>query len=94
MNNLTEKRSAMLAMIEDWRSSGSSKKQYCLENGINEAKFYYWYSRLSEKESHHGRFIPIEKSSGAREIELFYPNGVKLKVNGDLLLLAQLIRLY
>ncbi|MET3113460.1 hypothetical protein AAKU52_001185 [Pedobacter sp. CG_S7] len=84
----------MVSMIEDWQSSGKSKKQYCLEKGINEAKFYYWYARINEKESLPGKFIPIEKSSGAREIELFYPNGVKLKVNGDLLLLAQLIRLY
>lgn len=84
----------MSAMIEDWQSSGKSKKQYCLEKGINEAKFYYWYSRNNEKGGTPRRFIPIEKPSGAGEIELSYPNGVKLKVNGDLSLLAQLIRLY
>ncbi|WP_432713016.1 IS66 family insertion sequence element accessory protein TnpA [Pedobacter sp.] len=94
MNNLEEKRSAMIAMIEDWRSSGKSKKQYCLEKGINAAKFYYWYSRSKETESTPGVFIPIEKRSGTREIEVFYPNGVKLKVDGDLLLLSQLIHLY
>ncbi|WP_394341718.1 IS66 family insertion sequence element accessory protein TnpA [Pedobacter alluvionis] len=37
-------------MIEDWQSRGKSKKQYCLENEINEAKFYYWYSRMRRKE--------------------------------------------
>lgn len=94
MNNLEEKRSAMISMVEDWRSSGKSKKQYCLEKGINVAKFYYWCSRISETENLSGNFIPIAKSSATSEIELFYPNGVKLKVNGDLLLLAQLIRLY
>lgn len=94
MNNLEEKRNAMVAMIEDWRSSGKSKKQYCLEKGVNEAKFYYWYSQINGKESAARGFIAIEKSSGARDIELFYPNGVKLKVTGDLLLLSQLIRLY
>jgi hypothetical protein len=94
MNNLEEKRIAMLAMIEDWRSSGKSKKQYCLEKGINEAKFYYWYSRINETESTPRSFIPIEQRLSVREIEVFYPNGVKLKVNADLSLLAQLIRLY
>ena len=84
----------MTAMIEDWQSSGKSKKQYCLENGINEAKFYYWYSRLNRKQDTPLGFIPIEKPSVAREIEVFYPNGVKLKFNGALSLLAQLIRLY
>ena len=94
MNNLKEKRSAMHAMIEDWQSSGKSKKEYCLEKGINEAKFYYWYSRSNGKEDTPLGFIPIVRDSGIREIEVFYPNGVKLKVNGDLPLLAQLIRLY
>jgi hypothetical protein len=94
MNNLKEKRSAMTAMIEDWQSSGKSKKQYCLENGINEAKFYYWYSRTNEKDDAPRRFIPIDRPSGVGEIELSYPNGVKLKFNGDLPLLARLIRLY
>lgn len=83
----------MTAMIEDWQSSGKSKKQYCLEKGINEAKFYYWYSRNNEKGTPQS-FIPIEKPSCAGEIELSYPNGVKLKFNGDLSLLAQLIRFY
>lgn len=94
MNNLKEKRSAMSAMIEDWQSSGKSKKEYCLEKGINEARFYYWYSRINRKEDTPLGFIPIERHSGIREIEVFYPNGVKLKVNVDLPLLAQLIRLY
>ncbi len=84
----------MSAMIEDWQSSGKSKKQYCLGKGINAAKFYYWYSKVNDIEDIPGEFIPIDRPSGSREIEIFYPNGVKLKVNGDLLLLSQLIGLY
>ena len=84
----------MRAMIEDWQSSGKSKKEYCLEKGINEARFYYWYSRINGKEDTPRGFIPIERHSGIREIEVFYPYGVILKVNVDLALLAQLIRLY
>jgi hypothetical protein len=42
MNNVEEKRSAMVAMIEDWRLNGKSTKRYFLEKGINQAKFYYW----------------------------------------------------
>ena len=94
MNNLKEKRSAMSAMIEDWRSSGKSKKEYCLEKGIKESKFYYWYARLHETETAAVGFIPIQKRSAVKEIEVFYPNGVKLKVDLDLLLLSRLIRLY
>lgn len=84
----------MVAMIEDWRSSGKSKKQYCLEKGINEAKFYYWYSRSKETESSTTGFIELGKISDIKAVEVVYPNGVILKVNNDLLLLSQLIHLY
>ena len=94
MDNLKEKRSAMTAMIEDWQSSGKSKKQYCLAKGINEAKFYYWFSRSREAARSTGTFIAVAKVSGRREIEVIYPNGVRLKVENELELLSQLIRLY
>lgn len=94
MNNLEEKRSAMLAIIEDWRSSGKSKKQYCIAKGMNEATFYYWFSRSKKGSSGTGNFIPVEKSSSRREIEVIYPNGVRLKVENELGLLSQLIHLY
>ncbi|WP_410505832.1 IS66 family insertion sequence element accessory protein TnpA [Mucilaginibacter rubeus] len=58
MNNLKEKRSAMSPMIDDWQSSGKSKKQYCLEKGIIETKFYYWYSRNNDTERIPRGFIP------------------------------------
>ncbi|WP_409529483.1 IS66 family insertion sequence element accessory protein TnpA [Sphingobacterium sp.] len=31
-------------MRADWQQSDMSKKQYCDSRGINEAKFYYWFS--------------------------------------------------
>lgn len=61
MNNLEEKRNAMLAMIEDWRSNGKSKKQYCTAKGINEAKFYNWFSRSGEAARATGNFIAVDK---------------------------------
>lgn len=82
----------MLSMIADWQQSGKSKKAYCAEKGINEAKFYYWISRI--KETNIGSFITIDKASKQIDIEIIYPNGVRIKVENDLGLLSQLIRLY
>lgn len=82
----------MLSMIADWQQSGKSKKAYCAEKGINEAKFYYWISRI--KETNSGSFITIDKASKQIDIEIIYPNGVRIKVENDLGLLSQLIRLY
>ena len=84
----------MLAMIEDWRSSGKSKKQYCIVKGMNVATFYYWFSRSREAESGTGKFIAIDKVCPRSEIEVIYPNGVRLKVENELGLLSQLIHLY
>jgi len=46
-----EKRVQMFAMIADWQQSGLSKKRYCAEKGINEATFYYWFSRSKENDT-------------------------------------------
>lgn len=84
----------MLSMIADWQQSGISKKQYCAEHGINEATFYYWFSRSKENGAASGRFIALDKSSQKSEVEVIYPNGVRIKLDTDLGLMSQLIRLY
>ena len=84
----------MFAMIADWHQSGKSKKAYCAENGINEATFYYWFSRSKEKGTSGGGFIAIDKAGRNSAVEVIYPNGVRSRVDSDLGLLSQLIRLY
>ena len=81
-------------MIADWERSGKSKKQYCKEKGISPATFYYWFSRRAGELPTAQEFIRIDRLPESREIEIIYPNGVRLKVENDLILLSQLIRLY
>lgn len=92
--SIQEKREYMLSMIADWQQSGKSKKAYCAEKGLNEAKFYYWISRIKEIDKSAVGFLNIDKSSKHSDIEIIYPNGVRIKVENDLGLLSQLIRLY
>ncbi|WP_237242131.1 IS66 family insertion sequence element accessory protein TnpB [Sphingobacterium sp. B29] len=95
MNNLEEKRERMLSMIAEWHRSGKSKKAYCAENGINEATFYYWFSRSKENDTAGlGSFITIDKARGKSDVEIIYPNGVRIKIENDVALVSQLIRLY
>ncbi len=95
MNNIQEKRERMLSMIADWHQSGKSKKAYCAENGINEATFYYWFSRSKANDTAvRGSFITIDKARGKSDVEIIYPNGVRIKAENDLALVSQLIRLY
>ena len=84
----------MLRMVSDWDQSGMSKKQYCRENGISYPKFHYWFSRSKEDLPGRGRFIALEGPCGKGNIEVIYPNGVRLRVDGDLGLLSGLIHLY
>ncbi|MGJ1242399.1 IS66 family insertion sequence element accessory protein TnpA [Sphingobacterium siyangense] len=94
MNNLQEKRDRMLSMITDWHQSGKSKKACCAENGIKEATFYYWFSRIKETDTAGCSFITIDKAPRNGDVEIIYPNGVRIKAENDLALLSQLIRLY
>lgn len=85
----------MLSLIADWQQSGKSKKAYCAENGINEATFYYWFSRSKENDTAVlGNFITIDKARGKSDVEIIYPNGVRIKIENDVALVSQLIRLY
>jgi len=90
--SIQEKREHMLSMIADWQQSGKSKKAYCTEKGINEAKFYYWISRSKESASFSDTFIAVDKVSKESAIEIIYPNGVRIKVANNLGLLSQLIQ--
>lgn len=92
--SIQEKRALMESMIADWQRSGKSKKAYCVEKGINEAKFYYWISRSKESASFSETFIAVDKVSKESAIEIIYPNGVRIKAAKDLGLLSQLIHLY
>lgn len=83
----------MLLMVSEWKASGKSKKQYCEENGLNYAKFQYWINRSKDESVSLGSFIPLEEPSQRPQVEIIYPNGVCVKVEADLGLVSQLIRL-
>lgn len=41
-----------------------------------------------------GSFIAIDKAGRKSDVEVIYPNGIRIKAGNDLGLLSQLIRLY
>ncbi len=86
MSNIEEKRKHMLSMLADWQQSGKSKKAYCVENGINEATFYYWFSRSKENDTIGGNFITIDETPRKSDVKIIYPNGVRIKSENDLAL--------
>lgn len=91
-----DQRLRMKAEVERWRESGLTQKEFSEQLGMKVATFAYWVSRSKEAEKKKG-FIPLGpgQNFSASEMEITYPNGVRLKVGGsDLRILSQLIHLY
>ena len=92
MNNSEEKRERMLSLVGEWRSSGQTQKDFCALHGIKMGTFSYWVAQ--SRDLSNPSFIALMPNSSASSVEIIYPNGVKLKVDGDLGLLSRLIHLY
>lgn len=96
-----DKREEMILLIEEFKVSGLSQKEFSASKGMGFHKFNYWYRKLkTEKENAYpSGFIRLDTTKADSavfgELELEYPNGVKLKISsGDLSLVSHLIALY
>jgi transposase-like protein len=92
--------------VKSCLGSGMVKKVYCKQHSISSATFYNWQKRYRATElKTDEKFIPVVISSPAKqpeqtiaknvEIEISYPNGVRVKFNQemDLLMLRSLVGL-
>lgn len=88
----------MFELVEGCMRSGKTQKEYSQQAGIGYAKFNNWACKYRKQQSSTAAgFMKVDilPVSEARELEICYPNGVRLKVTGsDLSLISQLIRLY
>lgn len=86
----------MLKLIEAYQKSGLSQKKFCWEFGIKPSTFSYWVRKERLKDMSKNGFVKIDTSSVSSEnLEVCYPNGVKIKVDKkDIALVNQLIGIY
>ncbi|MCX2839409.1 IS66 family insertion sequence element accessory protein TnpB [Salinimicrobium sp. MT39] len=90
------KQEEMYTLVNEYRNSGLSAKAFSTEKGISPSTFCYWI-RKKKDEDQPGGFVEVTKGLNASsgELELIYPNGVKLQMNAaDLGLIARLVKLY
>lgn len=85
----------MLQLVEQWQQSSMSRKVFCEEHSLKLSTFDYWIAqkrRVNAPDS----FITLvpEVSSDPQQVELSFPNGVRVKVSADVSLIAQLIHVY
>ncbi len=94
---MKERRDYMFTLVVQWRDSGLTRKEFCLQHGITLSKFGYWIARWKEGQSGgDSGFIPMGPPgiAGHSVLSLVYPNGVRLEVpSADLGLLSRLIAL-
>ena len=74
----------MFTLIESCSESGLSNKAFCVQQGLSQANFYYWKKKYHESQvKQEDKFIPVELPQSIHfinEIEIIYPNGVRLKL--------------
>lgn len=90
------KQEEMYNLVTEYRNSGLSARAFSKEKGISTSTFCYWI-RKKKEEDQPGGFVEVTtgSKSSTRELELIYPNGVKLQMSSpDLALIARLVKLY
>ena len=88
----------MYSIVESWKESGLSKKQFCNREGIATGTFYYWLDQYlgkglgkQQELRNFQEVLPVIE----QQLDICYPNGVMIKVPKDssLSVLQQLIGL-
>lgn len=94
---MKERREYMFTLVRQWRESGLTRNEFCLQHGISLSKFGYWIGRWKEAQADgNDSFIAIGSpgNAGYPVLAVIYPNGVRLEVpSADLGLLSRLIAL-
>ena len=94
---MKERRDYMFTLVHQWRGSGLTRNEFCMQHGIGLSKFSYWIARWKADQSGgDAGFIPMGSPmpAGHPVLSVIYPNGVRLEVpSADLGLLSRLIAL-
>lgn len=80
-----DRQAAMYALIEQWKESEVSQKQFCEENKIPLSNFFYWNKKYRKQTGTFSGFMPIKVDNESKKhlegIEIIYPNGVRLQLS-------------
>jgi len=74
-----EKQQQMFELIEAWKISGETIKDFVARQDIGLSKFQYWHKKYREQNATEGGFIRMHPIGGM-ELRLRYPNGVELLI--------------
>ena len=77
----------MYSLIEVWKTSGKSQKEFCKEKDLAYHKFHYWFKKYNDEKNTGPTFSEVvvrnQTTSIQGAIELQYPDGRKLIFNQE-----------
>ena len=69
-----------------WKKSGISKRAYCDAHGLGYHTFLYWVAKIIPAADAAGSFsqlaLPIQAAPSAAQIEIEYPTGTRIRLQG------------
>lgn len=74
----------MFRLVEAALGSSLSNKAFCEQQAMRQANFYYWKKKYQQTQlPHQDKFIALQaqpSTSCSNELEICYPNGVRVKL--------------
>ena len=82
----------MFPLVERYKSSGQTIKEFCVQHGLNEGTFHYWLKKyraqksIQAKDSFHQIKVVADEpvyDQRYRRIEIHTPSGLKINIPLD-----------
>ena len=88
----------MFALVDQWKTSQSTQKQFCTDHALKASTFAYWvakHKRAGSNSEPVGGFVGVDVSEpeGSKTVRITYPNGVVVSCPAQPALIGQLIYL-
>ena len=96
------KKEEMYPLVAKWEKSGQSRLHFSQAHGVKAHTFHYWVNKYKKEKGakeaaiSRDKFIPLSVNSiPTSQLELCYPNGVRLQIIGQVRsdYIGQLIKL-
>lgn len=70
--------------VEVCRAGTQTVEQYCKEQGINKAVYYYWHKRFHKQDIPATGFVPVSISDEqSQAVTMHFPNGISIGFQGN-----------
>lgn len=86
----------MYRLMGEMESGGYDRQSFATLHGMSVSKLDYWRSRYRQQNTEGSGFVEVSGKPGPVSLEVIYPNGITIRLNGDVdrMRLRELITLF